>query len=58
MQGPCFDKGQAQQTVRELIARCIDSSTNMLTAHCSAPTAGHVVWRPEGVRFRFDGESG
>jgi len=56
VQAPCYDKEAAQQTVKDLISRCIDTSTKMLTAHFPSPTAGYVVSRPEGVRFQFDHE--
>jgi glyoxylase-like metal-dependent hydrolase (beta-lactamase superfamily II) len=56
VQAPCYDKAAAQQTVRTLIDRYVDTSTKVLTAHFPTPTAGYVVSRPEGVRFQFDGE--
>ena len=56
VQAPCYDKDAAQQTVKDLISRCIDTPTKMLTAHFPAPTAGYVVSRREGVRFQFDSE--
>ncbi|MGY2843569.1 glyoxylase-like metal-dependent hydrolase (beta-lactamase superfamily II) [Bradyrhizobium sp. USDA 4509] len=44
----------ATQVIRDLIARCIDTPTKLLTAHFAAPTAGCVVSGPGHARFRFD----
>ena len=51
---PGSDRLRASQSIRELVARCIDTPTRLLTAHFPSPTAGHVLSLGEQVRFRFD----
>lgn len=50
------DLDAVRQTIRALIARCIDTPTKLLTAHFPAPTAGCVVSEAGQVRFRFDAD--
>lgn len=49
-----YDAAAASQVIRDLIARCIDTPTKLMTAHFAAPTAGCVVSGPHHPRFRFD----
>lgn len=51
-----YDAKAASQVIRDLIARCVDTPTKLLTAHFAAPTAGCVVSGPGHARFRFDGD--
>ncbi|MGY2843535.1 glyoxylase-like metal-dependent hydrolase (beta-lactamase superfamily II) [Bradyrhizobium sp. USDA 4509] len=53
---PAYDREAALQVIRDLIARCIDTPTKLLTAHFPAPTAGHVVSESGRARFRFDSD--
>ena len=48
------DAAAATQVIRDLIARCIDTSTKLMTAHFAAPTTGCIVSGPGHPRFRFD----
>lgn len=48
------DPAAATQVIRDLIARCIDTPTKLMTAHFAAPTIGRVVSGPGHPRFRFD----
>lgn len=50
------DHPACRQCISDLIARCIDTPTKLLTAHFPAPTAGRVVSAGNDVRFRFDGD--
>ncbi|WP_050425864.1 MBL fold metallo-hydrolase [Bradyrhizobium tropiciagri] len=50
-----YDPAAATQTLRDLIARCIDTSTKLMTAHFTTPT-GWVVSEAGQVRFRFDAD--
>ncbi|MCK1353259.1 MBL fold metallo-hydrolase [Bradyrhizobium sp. CW7] len=51
-----YDAAAASQVIRDLIARCIDTPTKLMTAHFAAPTAGCVVSGPGHPRFRFVGD--
>lgn len=51
-----YDRDAAIQVIRDLIARCIDTPTKLLTAHFPAPTAGRVVSDAGHARFRFDAD--
>ncbi|MGY2843540.1 glyoxylase-like metal-dependent hydrolase (beta-lactamase superfamily II) [Bradyrhizobium sp. USDA 4509] len=53
---PAYDRAAASQVIRDLIARCIDTPTKLLTAHFPAPTAGGVVNVAGQARFRFDAD--
>lgn len=53
---PGYDNAMASQAIRDLIARCIDTPTKLLTAHFAAPTAGRVVSDGGRPRFRFDAD--
>lgn len=44
----------ARATLRDLIARCADSPTRLLTAHFPWPTFGRVISHAGGARFAFD----
>jgi len=49
-----YDNAAASQVIRDLIARCIDTRTKLLTTHFAAPTVGRVVSEAGHTRFRFD----
>ncbi|MDF0523336.1 MBL fold metallo-hydrolase [Bradyrhizobium yuanmingense] len=49
-----YDAAAATQTLRDLIARCVDTPTKLMTAHFATPTAGCIVSGPGHPRFRFD----
>ncbi|WP_439397532.1 MBL fold metallo-hydrolase [Bradyrhizobium sp. PMVTL-01] len=51
-----LDREAGIQVLRDLIARCIDTSTKLLPAHFPSPTAGHVVSESGHARFRFDAD--
>ncbi|MGY2932996.1 glyoxylase-like metal-dependent hydrolase (beta-lactamase superfamily II) [Bradyrhizobium sp. GM6.1] len=51
---PGYDAAAATQVIRDLISRCIDTPTKLLTAHFAAPTAGCIVSGPGHACFRFD----
>lgn len=40
--------------IRDVIGRCIDTSTRLMTAHFASPAAGWVVSDKGQVRFKFD----
>ncbi|PJG50630.1 MBL fold metallo-hydrolase [Bradyrhizobium forestalis] len=48
-----YDNAMATKVLRDLIARCIDTPTRLMSAHFPAPTAGWVVSEGGQVRFRF-----
>ncbi|MCK1759104.1 MBL fold metallo-hydrolase [Bradyrhizobium sp. 137] len=51
-----YDAATATQVIRNLIARLIDTTTKLMTAHFADPTAGCIVSDAGEVRFRFDEE--
>jgi glyoxylase-like metal-dependent hydrolase (beta-lactamase superfamily II) len=52
----CYDRLAATQVIHDLIARCIDTSTQLLTSHFPEPTAGRIVSEKGQVRFRFEAD--
>ncbi|MCK1711712.1 MBL fold metallo-hydrolase [Bradyrhizobium sp. 143] len=48
-----YDREVARQTLLNLIARCIDTPTKLMTAHFPSPSAGWVVSEAGQTRFRF-----
>lgn len=40
--------------IRDVIGRCIDTSTRLMTAHFASPAAGWGGERQGQVRFKFD----
>lgn len=49
-----FDPQAARRVIENLVARCIDTDTKLLTAHFPAPTAGRVIQRGNEPRFEFE----